>query len=152
LNTRKGPCEKATEGTLNFEEQLKQIDVCGIGPLRANAALFQAVRVMCAHTRARTRTRTRARTHTQAPRHRPINSSCNLEKRKRKKCPDVWGTGIREWWLIVPSEMCFRLFISRLERLFSNSPKGLLLPGSKAIVISSQAGSVAWRGTQNKDK
>jgi len=66
-----GPRESVVEGTLNFDEQLKQIDICGLGPLRVNAALFKA---------------------------------------------------------------------------------GLLKSGAKAIVISSQAGSVDWRSTQNKDE
>lgn len=32
------PCEKILEDSLNFEEQLKQINICGLGPLRVNAA------------------------------------------------------------------------------------------------------------------
>jgi len=32
------PCEKILDDSLNFEEQLKQIDICGLGPLRVNAA------------------------------------------------------------------------------------------------------------------
>jgi NAD(P)-dependent dehydrogenase (short-subunit alcohol dehydrogenase family) len=32
------PCEKITENSLNFEEQLKQIDICALGPLRVNNA------------------------------------------------------------------------------------------------------------------
>uniref|UniRef100_A0A7S4EEN1 Uncharacterized protein n=1 Tax=Pseudo-nitzschia australis TaxID=44445 RepID=A0A7S4EEN1_9STRA len=32
------PCEKIADGSLNFEEQLKQIDICALGPLRVNAA------------------------------------------------------------------------------------------------------------------
>mmetsp|Transcript_3480 Transcript_3480/g.7902 ORF Transcript_3480/g.7902 Transcript_3480/m.7902 type:complete len:325 (-) Transcript_3480:89-1063(-) len=32
------PCEKITDDSLNFEEQLKQINICGLGPLRVNAA------------------------------------------------------------------------------------------------------------------
>mmetsp|Transcript_29333 Transcript_29333/g.65675 ORF Transcript_29333/g.65675 Transcript_29333/m.65675 type:complete len:347 (+) Transcript_29333:25-1065(+) len=66
-----GPRESVIEGSLNFEEQIKQIDICGLGPLRVNAALFQA---------------------------------------------------------------------------------GLLQEGAKAIVISSQAGSVQWRTTQNANE
>jgi len=37
-----GPCEKVTEGTLNFEEEIKQIDICGVGPLRVSSALYDA--------------------------------------------------------------------------------------------------------------
>ena len=59
------------DNTLNFDEQLKQIDICGLGPLRVTSALFNA---------------------------------------------------------------------------------GLLQDGSKAIIISSQAGSSSWRFTQNKDE
>jgi len=33
-----GPCEKILDDSLNFEEQLKQINVCALGPLRVNAA------------------------------------------------------------------------------------------------------------------
>jgi len=36
------PCEKILDDTLNFEEQLKQIDVCALGPLRMNSALVNA--------------------------------------------------------------------------------------------------------------
>eukprot|EP00956_Cyclotella_meneghiniana_P032318 scaffold88214_cov64-Cyclotella_meneghiniana.AAC.1 len=36
-----GPCEKVTDDSLNFEEQLKQIDICALGPLRVNNALIQ---------------------------------------------------------------------------------------------------------------
>jgi len=36
------PCEKILDDSLNFEEQLKQIDVCGLGPLRVNAAAVNA--------------------------------------------------------------------------------------------------------------
>jgi NAD(P)-dependent dehydrogenase (short-subunit alcohol dehydrogenase family) len=57
--------------TLNFEEQLKQINICGVGPLRISSELFKA---------------------------------------------------------------------------------GHLQKGSKVIIISSQAGSVEWRKTQNKDE
>eukprot|EP00587_Corethron_hystrix_P009011 CAMPEP_0113310106 /NCGR_PEP_ID=MMETSP0010_2-20120614/7882_1 /TAXON_ID=216773 ORGANISM="Corethron hystrix, Strain 308" /NCGR_SAMPLE_ID=MMETSP0010_2 /ASSEMBLY_ACC=CAM_ASM_000155 /LENGTH=290 /DNA_ID=CAMNT_0000165491 /DNA_START=219 /DNA_END=1091 /DNA_ORIENTATION=- /assembly_acc=CAM_ASM_000155 len=32
------PCEKITDDSLNFEEQLKQIDICALGPLRVNSA------------------------------------------------------------------------------------------------------------------
>jgi NAD(P)-dependent dehydrogenase (short-subunit alcohol dehydrogenase family) len=66
-----GPNEKVLDNTLNFDEQLKQIDICGLGPLRVTSALFNA---------------------------------------------------------------------------------GLLQDGSKAIIISSQAGSSSWRFTQNKDE
>jgi NAD(P)-dependent dehydrogenase (short-subunit alcohol dehydrogenase family) len=59
------------EKNLNFEEQIRQIDICGVGPLRINNAFYQ---------------------------------------------------------------------------------NGLLQAGSKLVVISSQAGSAAWRSTQNKDK
>ena len=37
-----GPCELVKEDTLNFEEQMKQIDVCALGPLRMNNALIQS--------------------------------------------------------------------------------------------------------------
>lgn len=37
-----GPQELVKEDTLNFEEQLKQIDVCALGPLRMNNALVQS--------------------------------------------------------------------------------------------------------------
>jgi NAD(P)-dependent dehydrogenase (short-subunit alcohol dehydrogenase family) len=36
------PCEKILDDTLNFEEQLKQIDICALGPLRMNSALVNA--------------------------------------------------------------------------------------------------------------
>jgi len=36
------PNEKVTSDSLNFEEQLKQIDICAVGPLRVSNALFQA--------------------------------------------------------------------------------------------------------------
>merc|ERR1712194_82652 len=36
------PFESIGEDSMNFEEQLKQIDICGLGPLRVNAALVQA--------------------------------------------------------------------------------------------------------------
>ena len=36
-----GPCEKVTEGSLNFEEELKQIDICAVGPLRVTNALYK---------------------------------------------------------------------------------------------------------------
>lgn len=36
------PQEKITDNSLNFEEQLKQINICGLGPLRVNAAAVQA--------------------------------------------------------------------------------------------------------------
>ncbi len=36
------PCEKITDDSLNFEEQLKQIDICALGPLRVNAAAVSA--------------------------------------------------------------------------------------------------------------
>lgn len=35
------PCEKISDDSLNFEEQLKQIDICALGPLRVNAAAVQ---------------------------------------------------------------------------------------------------------------
>lgn len=62
--------ESVVDKTLNFEEQLKMIDICALGPLRVTAAMFNA---------------------------------------------------------------------------------GLLKPGSKSIIITSQAGSAEWRFTQNKD-
>lgn len=64
------PCELVKEDTLNFEEQLKQINICALGPLRVNNAL--------------------------------INSKA-------------------------------------------------LADGAKLVTITSQAGSVEWRATQNKD-
>lgn len=64
------PCELVKEDTLNFEEQLKQINICALGPLRVNNAL--------------------------------INSKA-------------------------------------------------LADGAKLVTITSQAGSVEWRSTQNKD-
>jgi len=36
------PYECILEDSLNFEEQLKQIDICGLGPLRVNSALVNA--------------------------------------------------------------------------------------------------------------
>jgi len=36
------PCEKISDASLNFEEQLKQIDICALGPLRVNAAAVNA--------------------------------------------------------------------------------------------------------------
>lgn len=36
------PYESILEDSLNFDEQLKQIDICGLGPLRVNSALVQA--------------------------------------------------------------------------------------------------------------
>mmetsp|Transcript_9971 Transcript_9971/g.13979 ORF Transcript_9971/g.13979 Transcript_9971/m.13979 type:complete len:291 (-) Transcript_9971:75-947(-) len=36
------PKESVLENTLNFEEQLKQIDICGVGPLRVNSAAVNA--------------------------------------------------------------------------------------------------------------
>mmetsp|Transcript_3474 Transcript_3474/g.9608 ORF Transcript_3474/g.9608 Transcript_3474/m.9608 type:complete len:342 (+) Transcript_3474:42-1067(+) len=36
------PCEKITDNSLNFEEQLKQIDICALGPLRVNNAAVNA--------------------------------------------------------------------------------------------------------------
>lgn len=65
------PEEKVSDDSLNFAEQIKQIDICGVGPLRVNNALIQA----------------RA-----------------------------------------------------------------LAPGCKLVIITSQAGSVEWRTTQNKDR
>jgi len=65
------PCEKVTDDSLNFEEQMKQINICGLGPLRVDNALIQAK---------------------------------------------------------------------------------ALAPGAKLVTITSQAGSVEWRATQNKDK
>jgi NAD(P)-dependent dehydrogenase (short-subunit alcohol dehydrogenase family) len=35
-------CEKILDNSLNFEEQLKQINICGLGPLRVNAAAVNA--------------------------------------------------------------------------------------------------------------
>jgi len=36
------PCEKILDASLNFEEQLKQINICALGPLRVNAAAVNA--------------------------------------------------------------------------------------------------------------
>jgi len=36
-----------SRGHLNFAEQLKQIDICALGPLRVTAALFQAGLAQC---------------------------------------------------------------------------------------------------------
>jgi len=36
------PCEKILEDSLNFEEQLKQINICALGPLRVNSAMVNA--------------------------------------------------------------------------------------------------------------
>jgi len=36
------PNEKILDNTLNFEEQLKQINICALGPLRVNSALVQS--------------------------------------------------------------------------------------------------------------
>lgn len=66
-----GPCETVLDDTLNFEEQLKQINVCALGPLRVNAACVNG---------------------------------------------------------------------------------GVLAEGAKLVTITSQAGSVEWRSTQNKDE
>jgi len=66
-----GPLETVLGDSLNFDEQLKQIDICGLGPLRVNAALVHA---------------------------------------------------------------------------------GLLKEGSKAVVITSQAGSAQWRAVQNANE
>lgn len=65
------PCEKILDGSLNFEEQLKQINICAVGPLRVN------------------------------------NAAVNT---------------------------------------------GALADGAKLVIITSQAGSVEWRPTQNKDE
>lgn len=65
------PEEKVTDDSLNFDEQMKQIDICGMGPLRVNNALIQ---------------------------------------------------------------------------------NGALADNAKLVTITSQAGSVEWRTTQNKDK
>ena len=65
------PCEKISDNSLNFEEQLKQIDICALGPLRVN------------------------------------NAAVNT---------------------------------------------GALADGAKLVIITSQAGSVEWRSTQNKDE
>jgi NAD(P)-dependent dehydrogenase (short-subunit alcohol dehydrogenase family) len=64
-------CEKILEKNLNFEEQLKQIDICALGPLRVNAAAVNA---------------------------------------------------------------------------------NALADGAKLVIVTSQAGSVEWRSTQNKDE
>ena len=37
-----GPQEKILDDSLNFDEQLKQINICALGPLRMNAALVNA--------------------------------------------------------------------------------------------------------------
>mmetsp|Transcript_32708 Transcript_32708/g.50046 ORF Transcript_32708/g.50046 Transcript_32708/m.50046 type:complete len:329 (-) Transcript_32708:138-1124(-) len=36
------PCEKILEDSLNFEEQMKQINICALGPLRVNSAMVNA--------------------------------------------------------------------------------------------------------------
>jgi NAD(P)-dependent dehydrogenase (short-subunit alcohol dehydrogenase family) len=36
------PCELVKEDTLNFDEQLKQINICALGPLRMNNALINS--------------------------------------------------------------------------------------------------------------
>ena len=36
------PFESILEDSMNFDEQLKQINICGLGPLRVNSALVQA--------------------------------------------------------------------------------------------------------------
>ena len=36
------PCEKILDDTLNFDEELKQINICALGPLRMNSALVNA--------------------------------------------------------------------------------------------------------------
>lgn len=36
-----GPQEKVIEDTLNFEEQMKQIDICALGPLRVRFVIPQ---------------------------------------------------------------------------------------------------------------
>lgn len=36
------PCEKILDNSLNFDEQLKQINICALGPLRVNSALVNA--------------------------------------------------------------------------------------------------------------
>lgn len=65
------PCEKILEDNLNFDEELKQINICALGPLRVNSALVNA---------------------------------------------------------------------------------GALATDAKLVIITSQAGSVEWRATQNKDE
>ena len=35
------PVERMTEDTLNFDEEMKQIDICGLGPLRVTHALYR---------------------------------------------------------------------------------------------------------------
>jgi len=46
------PCEKISDNSLNFEEQIKQIDICALGPLRVNNA---AVKQWCTCGRCKTR-------------------------------------------------------------------------------------------------
>lgn len=48
-----GPKETVIGDSLNFEEQLKQIDICGMGPLRVSSALFNAVRPLLRSTFSR---------------------------------------------------------------------------------------------------
>lgn len=36
------PCEKVLDDSLNFDEQLKQINICALGPLRVNSAMVTA--------------------------------------------------------------------------------------------------------------
>lgn len=41
-----GPQERVLDNTLNFQEQLKQIDICALGPLRVTSALVNAEKLM----------------------------------------------------------------------------------------------------------
>ena len=91
-----GPCEKVTENSLNFEEELKQIDICAVGPLRVSNALYQAGglveapklpssrRRRAAASGASRRTRTRAATTALTCRGRPATSRRATEELKSK--------------------------------------------------------------------
>jgi NAD(P)-dependent dehydrogenase (short-subunit alcohol dehydrogenase family) len=37
------PYENVTDNAMNFDEQLNQIDICALGPLRVTNAMFQMV-------------------------------------------------------------------------------------------------------------
>eukprot|EP00747_Dinoflagellata_sp_TGD_P070977 gnl/TRDRNA2_/TRDRNA2_156810_c2_seq2.p1 gnl/TRDRNA2_/TRDRNA2_156810_c2~~gnl/TRDRNA2_/TRDRNA2_156810_c2_seq2.p1 ORF type:complete len:300 (+),score=43.10 gnl/TRDRNA2_/TRDRNA2_156810_c2_seq2:48-902(+) len=41
-----GPQEKVLDKTLNFQEQMKQIDICSLGPLRVTSALLTSKKLM----------------------------------------------------------------------------------------------------------
>jgi len=33
-----GPCESVLQGSMNFDEEMKQINICAVGPLRITSA------------------------------------------------------------------------------------------------------------------